>query len=137
VRERRRSPRQAADPGPCARPRQAGAHHRPYRQFADHGTALISATCCVRLGAQSALIWAPQPVIAKESPADQNGGDARRPDVLGQSRSVRPTGRPACPERICAACRWRCRGGRAVRNGQFCGRRHRCTSARPGFSRQA
>ena len=36
VPERRRSPRQAAD-RPCARPYQAGAHHRPYGQSAGHG----------------------------------------------------------------------------------------------------
>jgi hypothetical protein len=30
----------------------------------------------------------------------QIGGDARRPDVVGQSRSVRPAGRPAGPERL-------------------------------------
>src|SRR5258706_1721462 len=38
-------------------------------------------------------------MIAEGLPAVQMDGDARRPDVLGQSRSVRRAGRPAGPER--------------------------------------
>jgi hypothetical protein len=37
MRERRRSPRQAADRRLCARRCQAGAHHRPCEQSAGHG----------------------------------------------------------------------------------------------------